>query len=137
MNSSDCLAETGGQAILDRLQSHLVGVVERIELGADSFSFKRPVPPIHCANGGALSIQASAHHYSTPREDVGPYSHVEIGYPERLQGVVDLINEYHEGAPLKSDDDPNVQVFAFVPIEKVVMLIILNGGLSTDEHSQK
>lgn len=38
-------------------------------------------PRIICKDGYSLSVQASAHHYSTPRRDHPPYIQVEVGYP--------------------------------------------------------
>lgn len=54
-------------------------------------------PPFVCPNGFRFSIQASEYHCSTPKNTVGPWTHLEI----MLMGVI------HE----------------YVPIEQVVMII--------------
>jgi len=38
-------------------------------------------PAIECIDGFMMSVQASSMHYCTPRENQGPYSEVEVGYP--------------------------------------------------------
>ena len=39
------------------------------------------VDRIVCADGHTLSVQASETHYCTPRDNRGPWTHVEVGYP--------------------------------------------------------
>ena len=46
-----------------------------------TLAYKMPTSEITCADGSTLSVQATAGHYCTPRNDVGPYTHVEVGYP--------------------------------------------------------
>ena len=52
--------------------------------------FKRPganqIPEIVCKDGTTLSVQASEFHYCTPRDNKGPYTHVEIGFPSTIEG---------------------------------------------------
>jgi len=64
----------------------------------------RPIPSIVCADGYRFSVQASATHYCTPRDNVGPWSRFEIWGPRTLEpeGWVrkSLINrriKYHGG----------------------------------------
>jgi hypothetical protein len=115
--------------ILERLQKHLSGEAKEI---APGLFFKDVRPPIKCRAGGSLSVQASRHHYCHPREDAGPYTQVEIMVLGGITGVVMLLAEYHDGGPIASDDNPNMSVFGFVPIEKAAMLISMNGGIEDE-----
>ena len=51
---------------------------------------KNHEPRFYCADGVSLSIQASAHHYSTPRDDSKPswtqYNCVEVGFIQGKDG---------------------------------------------------
>lgn len=87
------------------------------ELG-DDFAYKANVPTIYCVDGTALSVQASRNHYCSPRNDEGPYTKVEVGYPSVLPP--DLWNEYRE------DDIP---IYGWVPIELVYFYIASHGGI--------
>jgi hypothetical protein len=85
---------------------------------------KMPVPPIACRNGFFISVQASEHTYCTPRNDEGPWTHVECGYPS--WGVPELA-EYAEDP----DDAPGT-VYPYVPIDLVVKVINDNDGWVDD-----
>ncbi len=37
-----------------------------------------------CPDGFSISVQASSGHYCRPRDSYGPYSHVELGFPENM-----------------------------------------------------
>lgn len=79
-----------------------------------------------CADGTTLSVQASRFHYSTPRQDEGPYTRVEVGYIEDKNGEritpPESWREYADG-----DEFPNA-VYGYVPIELVEALIAEHGG---------
>ena len=36
---------------------------------------------VHCADGFNMSVQAGPHSYSSPKDDMGPYVAVEVGFP--------------------------------------------------------
>lgn len=75
-------------------------------------------PRIVCKDGYELSVQASSGHYCTPRKDnASYYTRVEVGFPSEYD---DLLGE--------SVDDS--EVYAFVPIENVAVLINKHGGMS-------
>ena len=81
---------------------------------------------IQCTNGVKLSVQASSFHYSTPREDHGPYSDVEVGFIEKYRipyGSPESWIPYGEDGTVVSD------VFAYIPISLVVDFINENGGI--------
>lgn len=75
-------------------------------------------PRLTCADGTTLSVQASSYHYCTPRNDVGPYTHVEVGYPSVLPSWWD---EYA---------DPSGDVAGWVPVQLVEEFITEHGSLS-------
>ncbi len=72
------------------------------------------LPQITCADGSTMSVQASEAHYCTPRDNVGPYTNVEVW----LCGVVPEWSEYGDG------EDP----YAQLPIELVAEEIDRRGG---------
>lgn len=43
-----------------------------------------PRPVIECADGFTMSVQAGIYLYCEPRDDYGPYSAVEVGYPSEI-----------------------------------------------------
>jgi hypothetical protein len=43
---------------------------------------------IYCKDGYNLSVQASATHYCSPREDFGPWYEVEVGYPSAVEDTL-------------------------------------------------
>jgi len=78
------------------------------------------VKPVTCKSGLTLSVQASASHYCSPRDNIGPWSEVEVGFPSQK---VDALLPYAEDA-----SDPCDTVYAYVPIEVVEYVIESNGG---------
>lgn len=75
------------------------------------FGMKELNPIVICNDGMELSIQASNTHYCRPRDDIGPYSHVEVGFP--TVEPVEFI-EYAENS-----NEPLSTVYGFVPVELV------------------
>lgn len=63
---------------------------------------------IICENGARISVQAGSNWYSTPRDDFGPYTHVEYCF---VANTIDT-------------------VYGYVPIKKVVDLINEFGGVA-------
>ena len=84
------------------------------------YSINTPVKRIHCVDGFNLSVQASRGAYCSPRENVGPWSMVEVGFPS---AEPELIMEYAE-----QSEDPTGTVYGYVPIGLVEELIELHGG---------
>lgn len=77
-------------------------------------------PQIKCRDGFKVSVQASSGHYCAPRNDVGPWTEVEVGYPSQAS---DLIAEYAENPGALTDT-----VYPCVPVEVVEALIESHGG---------
>lgn len=79
------------------------------------------VAKITCEDGFRISIQASATHYCSPRDDTGPWTSVELGYPSESDP---LIFTYAEDI-----DAPTDTVYGYVPIEIAQQLIDKHGGI--------
>lgn len=76
--------------------------------------------PIICTDGFNVSVQASKHHYCSPREYDAEWASVELGFPSAAD---DLIQGYAE-----TPDEPTETVYGYVPIDTVARLIIKHGG---------
>ena len=75
-----------------------------------------------CADGASVSIQAGSGLYSTPRDNDGPYTHVEAGFPS-----VEPPASWREYV-----EDPNDlcdTVYAYMPYDCVDEFINVHGGL--------
>lgn len=82
---------------------------------------KPPFRLLFLKDGNSLSVQASKHHYCTPRQDKGPYSHVEVGFPTK---------RYESLMPYAEDPSaPTETVYGWVPVEVVEQIILESGGL--------
>ncbi len=100
------------------------------------FSYNKPnYARVYFNNGGDVSIQASRTHYSHPRDNFGPYTEMELGYPSRdtqipesMLRYIDPLNEDEEGKP-----DPYDNVYGYVPVSVIKELIELNGGVKSGE----
>lgn len=76
--------------------------------------FLRNLSPIYCNDGFCFSVQASFGHYCTPKNDIGPWTTVEIGYPSIEDN---LLSPYFSGG-----------VYPRVPIEIAALIIQKHGG---------
>lgn len=81
-------------------------------------------PLMILASGRVLSVQASANHYCSPKDNEGPYSLVEVlveqgGAPAEFDG-------------LSSDEG----LYSFVPVRLVNAVIASNGGILTDRMNE-
>ena len=87
------------------------------------FGMKYPVKETSCADGTKVSIQASMHHYCSPKSDVGPWTHVEVGFPSVSlpESWVEYANDPNKG--VKSD------VFGYVPVSLVREYIEAHDGI--------
>ena len=99
------------------LQTHLKS---GREYGFDD-RLRRPCSKIVCYDGFQVSVQASSAHYSTPRDNQGPYTHVELGFP--LEPVEDWA-EYAE-----NPDDLTRTIYPYVPIGLVEAVLEAHGGV--------
>lgn len=81
---------------------------------------------ITCRDGATLSVQAGRNKASRPREDnAGPYSHVEVGYPNpRPEGdwwaYAESLGNGNGGRP--------TGIYGYVPVELVRAYVAEHGG---------
>lgn len=79
-------------------------------------------PRALCADGFEISIQASEHHYCTPRETGKfPYKSVELGYPSERD---DTIMDYAE-----YPSSPQDTIYPYVPVDLVDEMLESHGGI--------
>jgi hypothetical protein len=75
---------------------------------------------IICADGFSLSVQATHGAYCSPRENIGPWYAVEVGFPSAKPELI---------AHLAEDErDYTETVYPYVDIDLVAELIELHGG---------
>jgi hypothetical protein len=77
---------------------------------------------IICKDGFVVSIQASEHHYCSPKNNYGPYEAFELGYPSEHEDLLDN----HSEIPGKHDG-----VFPYVPVNVVEAVINKHGGITS------
>ena len=83
---------------------------------------------IRCHDGFQMSIQASRDHYCTPRDDTGPYSAVEVGWPNRLEG---LLLPYVDKATTITGMRPTLYVN--VPARVIHEVVAVHAGISSGQ----
>lgn len=76
-------------------------------------------------DGESLSVQASAEHYAIPKDDDGPYTHVEVGFPTFVDPRL---------LPFAQDEkDPLDCSYHFVPVTLLADVIKEHGGVLDGE----
>jgi len=88
--------------------------------------FKHLSDQIVCQDNVMISVQGSHTHYCRPRDDDGPYTHVEVGYP--TSDLPETWAQYGEG------DFPS-SIYARVPIELVREFVESHGGEMTRQEA--
>ena len=76
---------------------------------------------IRCADGFHMSVQGNEGAYCEPRDDHGPYSQVEVGFPNKTD---DLLLPYAE-----NKKKPTQTVYGWVPKSVVINVIVKHGGM--------
>jgi len=84
------------------------------------------IPRLECLDGFYLSVQASAGHYCEPRNDLGPWTSLEVAYPNRIEPLLWPYVEIGSQSQAWLDS-----VYPFVPFALVAAVIELHGGLSS------
>lgn len=79
-------------------------------------------PGIVCRDGATVSLQASEYHYCTPRNNDGPYTHIEAGYPSVMPP--DSWLPYAENA-----EKPLDTVYDYLPLQLAQEFIDAHGGV--------
>ena len=78
-----------------------------------------------CRDGFTMSVQANHGSYCSPRDDLGPYVSVEVGYPTMVD---QLLLPYAE-----NKEEPTQTVYGWVPVHKIVEIILSHGGMVDGE----
>ena len=78
-----------------------------------------------CADGFRMSVQANGTAYCDPRDDAGPYTQVEIGFPNREEP---MLKQWAE-----DPSDLTGTVYAWVPRQVVLNVIAKHGGMVDGE----
>lgn len=98
------------------------------------FSGNKPLyKRVYFNNGGNISIQASRTAYSEPRDNFGPYTEMELGYPSKDTVLPESVLKYVEQSSLEGTNDPYNSVYPYVPSSVVKELIQANGGIKSGE----
>ena len=87
--------------------------------------FKKTNKTVVCNDGFSMSVQASRTHYCDPKDDVGPYTHVEVGMPSAYDFY---LQRYAE-----DPDNPTGTVYGWVPADTITMCIDAHGGMADGE----
>ena len=95
--------------------------------------YKPNNPRIFFNNGGSVSVQASKTHYCDPRNDNGPYSEMEVGFPSEGTVIPDELMRYVDGNIDDEDFSPYKSVYGYVPVSIIKMMVAANGGIKTGE----
>lgn len=77
---------------------------------------------VTCPDGFTVSVQASENHYCSPRNDSGPYTEVEVGYPSEWPD---------EWQPWREGEDGDVA--GYLPVEDLVKVLCQHGWISDGE----
>lgn len=93
------------------------------------YTVEVPMQPTHrmrvmCRDGFSVSVQASHYHYCDPKQDSGPYTQVELGYPSNRTN-----DEVHSYAEFCGTTDPTETVYPYVPADAVMRLLDEHGGM--------
>jgi hypothetical protein len=81
---------------------------------------------IQCTDGFRMSVISGEGAYCSPRNDQGPYTEVEVGYPSERPEPWSDWSEHCEDSSC-----PTETVYSYVPACKVRALIALHGGEAT------
>ena len=74
-----------------------------------------------CKDGFTMSVQANEAAYCEPRNNQGPWTSVEVGFPSERE---ELLLEYAEDS-----GDPTNTVYGWVPSKTVYLVITKHGGI--------
>lgn len=89
-----------------------------------SYEFYNNAARIVCADGFTMSVQASATHYCTPRDNSGPWTEFEVGYPSKREQLLLLYAEQ----PKHLTDT----VYSCVPEDLILAVIKKHGGVKIE-----
>jgi len=78
-----------------------------------------------CADGFSMSVQASETNYCEPRDNHGPYTEAEVGFPSQAEP---LLLQWAE-----ERDRPTDTVYGWVPRQTILNVIAKHGGMVDGE----
>ncbi len=89
-------------------------------------------PVILCNDGFTMSVQGNRNAYCQPRNDEGPYSHVECGFPSSKPST-SALRMYAEDLYGKDEIDCNFTdtVYGYVPVGIVLDEFARHGGIKS------
>ena len=90
-----------------------------VQLSAD-YRMANCLPRVECRDGFSISLQAAHAMHCSPRDDEGPYTEVECGYPS---AAPEFILSYAE-----EEENPTETIYSYVPVALVEDLIDYHGG---------
>ena len=76
---------------------------------------------IKCADGFTMSVQAHKGAYCSPRSGVGPFTAVEVGFPNEPE---ELLMEFAE-----SPSTPTDSIYGWVPAKVILEVVTKHGGM--------
>lgn len=87
---------------------------------------------VECVDGFSMSVQAFDGAYCTPRDDAGPYTHVEVGFPSEKDAALDRwIEDPDAEACAKTGHFETV--YLYVPAGVIASVIAKHGGMVAGE----
>jgi len=85
---------------------------------------------IVCADGFTMSVQASGFHYCDPRDDYGPYTKAEVGFPSEKDPELEKFAEDPDAA---TENGAVQTVYGYVPVGVIMDVIERRGGMVAGE----
>lgn len=116
-------AITDPKAIVAELNRRLMG------RKFSAYSFPPRLPRVSCADGFEVSIQACSGTYCTPRDNTGPWTSAECGFPA---APMPELGEYVDGPDINAIDT----VWGYVPLVRIAKVLIAHGGLMSAGAAQ-
>ena len=83
-------------------------------------------PRIVCRDGFSMSVQAFSSSYCLPRQDEGPHTHMEGGFPSSAPLDPELLESREN---IHNDGDPCETVYPYVAREVFEREFALHGGI--------
>ena len=107
---------------MDKINEYLQRTLNIVPGGLFSDICQAIRPRIECADGFAISVQASEFHYCSPRISGNViYEKVELGFPNQVEPLIMIYAE--------DPDIPTETVYGWVPVEIVNSIIEKHGGI--------
>ena len=80
---------------------------------------------VECQDGFKMSVQADGMKYCAPRDDSGPYTCAEVGYPSQY--------DFHLQPFAEDASKPTETVYGYVPAHVIRLCIDSHGGMVSGE----